>query len=94
MGEKVVMVNRAPGLTLWGAVVAERMGFDHDAALTLAAVRAVMGEPAAAFEPEELQEVAYGLYKRFRPQIPRAKSGRGRAGVLDLDVIRSLAPGD
>lgn len=39
MGEKVVMVNRAPGLTLWGAVVAERMGFDHDAAVTLAAVR-------------------------------------------------------
>lgn len=31
----VVLTNRAPVLTLWGAVVAERMGYDWDAALTL-----------------------------------------------------------
>jgi hypothetical protein len=31
----VISVNRAPVLTLWGAVVAERMGYDCDAALTL-----------------------------------------------------------
>ena len=30
-----VMINRAPVLTLWGAVVAERLGYDRDAALTL-----------------------------------------------------------
>lgn len=30
-----IMINRAPVLTLWGAVVAERMGYDPDAALTL-----------------------------------------------------------
>jgi hypothetical protein len=30
-----ILVNRAPVLTLWGAVVAQRMGFDEDAALTL-----------------------------------------------------------
>jgi hypothetical protein len=34
MAEQVVM-NRAPVLTLWAAVVAERLGYDHDAALTL-----------------------------------------------------------
>jgi len=33
-GSKVT-VNRAPVLTLWAAVVAERLGFDHEAALTL-----------------------------------------------------------
>jgi len=33
MAERV-MINRAPVLTLWGAVVAERMGYDRDAALT------------------------------------------------------------
>jgi hypothetical protein len=37
----VVRVNRAPVLTLWAAVVAERLGFDHDEALTLG--RAVAG---------------------------------------------------
>jgi len=32
---KPILVNRAPVLTLWGAVVAEEMGFDRDAALSL-----------------------------------------------------------
>src|ERR1700704_5126019 len=33
-----IKVNRAPVLTLWGAVVAERLGFDRDEALTLGRV--------------------------------------------------------
>jgi hypothetical protein len=32
--QKQLMVNRAPGLTLWPAVVAEILGFEHDEALT------------------------------------------------------------
>jgi hypothetical protein len=35
MGQGTVKVNRAPVLTLWAAVVAERQGHDRDAALTL-----------------------------------------------------------
>jgi hypothetical protein len=35
MAEKIVRVNRAPVLTLWAAVVAERMGYDSAEALTL-----------------------------------------------------------
>jgi len=35
MDDSKVMINRAPVLTLWGAVVAERLGHDADAALTL-----------------------------------------------------------
>ena len=30
-----IEINRAPVLTLWGAVVAERMGYDAEAAATL-----------------------------------------------------------
>ena len=30
-----IIINRAPVLTLWAAVVAERLGYDHDVALTL-----------------------------------------------------------
>ncbi len=30
-----VMINRAPVLTLWAAVVAEVLGFEQDEALTL-----------------------------------------------------------
>jgi hypothetical protein len=36
-----VIINRAPVLTLWAAVVAEVLGFEHDEALTLG--RAVAG---------------------------------------------------
>jgi hypothetical protein len=34
MAENVVTINRAPVLTLWGAVVAERLGYERDTALT------------------------------------------------------------
>ena len=30
-----ILINRAPVLTLWAAVVAERLGFKHDEALSL-----------------------------------------------------------
>ena len=40
-----VSINRAPVLTLWAAVVAERLGFDREEALTLS--KAVAGLTAA-----------------------------------------------
>jgi hypothetical protein len=41
MARKTVNINRAPVLTLWASVVAERLGYDHETALTLG--RAVAG---------------------------------------------------
>jgi hypothetical protein len=35
MANKKIKINRAPVLTLWAAVVAERLGHDEDTALTL-----------------------------------------------------------
>jgi len=170
----VVMINRAPVLTLWGAVVAERLGFGEDEALTLgkamaglnaqskgrrlgifqpakgpegkppkkrglgeefwvelcgrpvpakstkegvravvkdkaidpdkvrkylegkfgddlSAVTKAMKKLAAAFKPDELGEVAFGLYEGFRPQIDSGKRGWGQKGKLDLNLIQSLA---
>src|SRR5262244_2414113 len=58
MGTHTVTINRAPVLTLWAAIVAERLGFDHDEALTLG--KAVAGLNAQAkgrrlgiFKPHE-----------------------------------------
>lgn len=45
-GSRTVTINRAPVLTLWAAVVAERLGYDRDEALTLG--QAVAGMNAAA----------------------------------------------
>jgi hypothetical protein len=179
MGEKDgrrnwVMVNRAPVLTLWAAIVAEVLGFEHDEALTLG--RAVAGlnaylkgvslglfQPTPAevkeqrrkmrkeetvtidllnravparytgerlralsgdspIRPESVQkylegkfgdaledasaamlelakslplaqlaEKAYGLYEKFRPEIPPGKRGWGASGKLDLELIRKMA---
>jgi hypothetical protein len=170
-----IAINRAPVLTLWGAVVAERLGYDRDAALTLGKclaglnaqskgrrlgiygppkaterggvpkkvglgeefwielcgrplpaknteggvravikdkpidpagvqrylagkfgddldrVRGAMADLAGAFDPDDLNLDAYGLYETFRPKIPPGVRGWGAKGELDLDLIRRLA---
>jgi hypothetical protein len=43
---KTIQINRAPVLTLWAAIVAERLGYHRDAALTFG--RTVAGLNAAA----------------------------------------------
>lgn len=35
MAENLIMINRAPVLALWASVVAEQLGFDRSASLTL-----------------------------------------------------------
>jgi len=168
------MINRAPVLTLWAAVVAERLGHDREAAATfgrtvagvtarskavwlgiekaspkkaarkpapkppgrlreihllgrtfaavetpdglralshgkpidpesveryledkfggdLGDVRAAMKTLARSLPKERLAAEAYALYEAFRPTVPRQKKGWGAEGVLDLDLIRSLA---
>ena len=169
-----ITINRAPVLTLWATVVAERMGFDGDTALSLGralagmnaqskgqmlglykpgktedgsllpktglgeefwiefcgrsipakqtpegvravkkdqpvepektrtylvskfkddlpAAREAMVELAAAIDPKEINDKAYGLYTHFRPEIPKGKAGWGAKGELDLNVVRNAA---
>ncbi len=174
MAGKVIEINRAPVLTLWAAVVAQRQGYEEDTAITLGkavaglnaqskgrmlgifgppkapegggppkkvglgedfwievcgrgvpvkntedGIRAVvkdkpiepdkvraylegkfgdhlqdvrdsMARLAESYGPDDLGDVAYGLYEKFRPSIPPGKKGWGRKGPLDLDFIESL----
>jgi hypothetical protein len=57
----------------------------------LARVRAAMEALAAAYRPNDLEEVAYPLYERFRPEIPGGVRGWGAKGRLSLRTIRNLA---
>jgi hypothetical protein len=175
MTTKKIKINRAPVLTLWAAVVAERLGYDEETALTLGKAvaglnaqskgkklgiyeekseeekkedrkkekaaepkfiellgrgvpavktpnglraaekgkpihaesvqtyleqkfkedledaRKAMEKLAKAYTPKQLESKAYGLYEKFRPEIPEGKKGWGAKGELDLDYIRSLA---
>src|SRR3954452_3141338 len=74
---QTIRVNRAPVLTLWAAVIAERLGFDRDAALTLG--RAVAGSSAqmkgralGIYEPSEEppSKVAEERRERLEPDEP------------------------
>jgi len=175
MASKKIKINRAPVLTLWAAIVAERMGYKKDEALTfgkavaglnaqskgrklgiyeekteeekkeekkkeeavktefveilgrgvpaiktkqglraaikgeeidpagverylrgkfgddLEEARSAMQKLAKAYTPKQLESKAYGLYEKFRPEIPEGAKGWGAKGELDLGYITSLA---
>jgi hypothetical protein len=82
---RTIKVNRAPVLTLWAAVVAERLGFDRDEALTLG--RAVAGLNAYS------KGVRLGL---FVPSVPgsvqerKKKLKKGEA--LNVDLLGRAVP--
>ena len=59
-----ILINRAPVLTLWAAVIAERLGFKHDEALSLGKALAGLnaqskGQRLGIFKPtpKELKKV-------------------------------------
>ena len=58
MANRTISINRAPVLTLWAAVVAQRLGFDEDEALTLGKALAGLnaqakGRRLGIFKPHE-----------------------------------------
>jgi hypothetical protein len=67
VASKVVQINRAPVLTLWAAVVAERLGFDPEESLTLG--KCVAGLNAQA------KGRRLGI---FKPGKEKGKAPRGR----------------
>jgi hypothetical protein len=83
-GPQTVTVNRAPVLTLWAAVVAERLGFDWAEALTLG--RAVAGLNAYA------KGKALGIFepapKAVREQRRALEAGRR----LEVSLLHRAVP--
>ena len=57
----------------------------------LGAARAAMAALAESIAPADLDRQAFGLYEKFRPEIPAGTRGWGASGELDLAFIRSLA---
>lgn len=53
--------------------------------------REAMEKLAKAFTPKQLENKAYGLYEKFRPEMPEGRKGWGAKGELDMGQIRSLA---
>ncbi len=63
MTSEVVQVNRAPVLTLWASVVAQRLGYDREAALSLG--RALAGINA------QIKGRRLGIYKPAGQEPPK-----------------------
>jgi hypothetical protein len=71
MAKGKVEINRAPVLTLWAAVVAERLGYDHEAALTLG--KAVAGLNAQS------KGRRLGLFDESKDELDESRLKRQRA---------------
>jgi hypothetical protein len=87
-GVRGVVKDQAVDPDKVASYLAGKFGDDLDAA------RAAMSDLAAAFDPADLADAAYGLYEQFRPKIAPGKRGWGQKGTLDLDFVRSLASRD
>src|ERR1022692_2534637 len=83
MAIDAVTVNRAPVLTLWAAIVAERLGFTHDEALTLG--RAVAGLNAYS------KGRALGIFKPT-PKDVREKREAKAMEVLQVELLHRAVP--
>ena len=85
MAIDAVTINRAPVLTLWAAVVAERLGFTHDEALTLG--RAVAGLNAYS------KGRALGIFKPTPKDVREKRDAKTKAKeVLQVELLHRLVP--
>jgi hypothetical protein len=77
-------VNRAPVLTLWAAVVAERLGFDRDEALTLG--RAVAGFNAYS------KGKSLGLFHPRPAETKRARRRLAKGRAIEVALLHRAVP--
>jgi hypothetical protein len=93
-----IKVNRAPVLTLWGAVVAERLGFDRGEALTLGRVVAGLdayskGKALGLFSPRPKQ------VRQLRKRLEQGANlrvellGRAVPAIRTAEGVRALSNG-
>jgi hypothetical protein len=80
-----VMINRAPVLTLWTVIVAERLGFSHDEALTLG--KAVAGLNAYS------KGKAIGLFQPSPKEVREKRAEEAKkAGVFEVALLGRAVP--
>lgn len=78
-------MNRAPVLTLWAALVAERLGYSEEEALTLG--KAVAGLNAYS------KGKALGLFRPTPEAVKRERAARAkRAGVQHVELLHRAVP--
>jgi hypothetical protein len=103
LGRRTITINRAPVLTLWASVVARRLGFERDEALTLGRAVASLathakGAPIMVVtpSPKAIRERRRALKAGKRVQFDLLKRAvpvvRTRSGLRALARDRPIAP--
>ncbi len=93
MSIKNILINRAPVLTLWGAVVAERMGFKWDEALSLGKALAGLtaqskGRRLGIYKPSEKKELHQ---KKHGEEFYIGLLGRNIPALNTPDGVRAVS---
>ena len=82
---RTITINRAPVLILWGAVVAERLGFDWEEALSLG--RAVAGLAAHS------KGTRLGIFEPTPEAVKEKREEmRRKAGVVTIGLLSRAVP--
>jgi len=84
MPPAAIRINRAPVLTLWAAMVAERLGFAHDEALTLG--RAVAGLNAYS------KGVSLGLFTPTPEEVRTKRAKLRPKETITVDLLHRAVP--
>lgn len=104
MASKKIKINRAPVLTLWAAVVAERLGYDEETALTLGKAVAGLnaqskGRRLGIYEEKTEEEIKKEAKKKKPVKtefieilgrgVPAVKTPRGLRAALKGEAIHA-----
>jgi len=103
LGRRTITISRGPVLTLWASVVARRLGFARDEALTLGRAVARLNSYGKDVSPllvtptrKVIKESQRGLKTGKRVQVDLMQRAvsivRTRSGLRALDRDRLIAP--
>src|SRR5512141_2135068 len=84
MSHSTIEINRAPVLTLWAAVVAERLGFDHSEALSL-------GKALAGLNAQSKGR-RLGIFKPSPQALQEAREERKRGQEFQVELCGRTVP--
>jgi hypothetical protein len=100
MANKKIKINRAPVLTLWAAIVAERRGYDEETALTLGKAVAGLNAQSKGRKLGIYEEKSEGEKQKERKKNEPAKTefieilGRGVPAVKTPKGLRAAIDGE
>lgn len=92
MANKNIKINRAPVLTLWAAVVAERLGYDEETALTLGKAVAGLNAQSKGRKLGIYEEKTEEEKKKEKLALSKAEGKKEPAKVEFIEVLGRDVP--